>query len=29
MVFTDPPYFLSNGGLTVQNGQIVSVNKGN
>ena len=28
MVFTDPPYFLSNGGLTVNNGEIVSVNKG-
>jgi len=29
MVFTDPPYFLSNNGLSIQNGQIVSVNKGN
>ena len=29
MVFADPPYFLSNGGLTVENGKIVSVNKGN
>lgn len=29
MVFADPPYFLSNGGLSVQNGKIVSVNKGN
>jgi len=29
MVFADPPYFLSNNGLTIQNGQIVSVNKGN
>jgi site-specific DNA-methyltransferase (adenine-specific) len=28
MVFADPPYFLSNDGLTIQNGQIVSVNKG-
>lgn len=28
MVFADPPYFLSNGGLTVQNGKIVNVNKG-
>ena len=28
MVFADPPYFLSNGGLTVNNGEIVSVNKG-
>jgi site-specific DNA-methyltransferase (adenine-specific) len=29
MVFADPPYFLSNGGLTVEKGKIVSVNKGN
>ena len=28
MVFADPPYFLSNGGLSVQNGKVVSVNKG-
>lgn len=28
MVFADPPYFLSNNGLTIQNGQISSVNKG-
>ena len=28
MVFADPPYFLSNNGLSIQNGQIVSVNKG-
>jgi len=28
MVFADPPYFLSNNGLTIQNGQIASVNKG-
>jgi len=28
MVFADPPYFLSNGGISVQSGQIVSVNKG-
>ena len=28
MIFADPPYFLSNGGLSIQNGQIVSVNKG-
>ena len=28
MIFADPPYFLSNNGLTVQNGQIVNVNKG-
>lgn len=27
-VFADPPYFLSNNGLSIQNGQIVSVNKG-
>jgi len=28
MVFADPPYFLSNNGLTIQNGVIASVNKG-
>jgi site-specific DNA-methyltransferase (adenine-specific) len=28
MVFADPPYFLSNGGLTVHAGKMVSVNKG-
>lgn len=28
MVFADPPYFLSNNGLTIQNGKITSVNKG-
>lgn len=28
MIFADPPYFLSNNGLTIQSGQIVSVNKG-
>jgi len=28
MVFADPPYFLSNNGLTVKNGVISSVNKG-
>ncbi|PWK29032.1 site-specific DNA-methyltransferase (adenine-specific) [Arcicella aurantiaca] len=28
MVFADPPYFLSNGGLSIQSGEIVSVNKG-
>lgn len=27
-VFADPPYFLSNNGLSYQNGKIVSVNKG-
>ena len=28
MVFADPPYFLSNDGLTVKNGVVQSVNKG-
>ena len=28
MIFADPPYFLSNGGITCQAGQMVSVNKG-
>lgn len=28
MVFADPPYFLSNDGLTIQSGKVVSVNKG-
>jgi len=28
MIFADPPYFLSNNGLTIKNGEIVSVNKG-
>jgi site-specific DNA-methyltransferase (adenine-specific) len=28
MVFADPPYFLSNGGITCHAGQMVSVNKG-
>lgn len=28
MIFSDPPYFLSNGGKTIKNGKIVSVNKG-
>lgn len=28
MIFADPPYFLSNDGLSVQNGKITSVNKG-
>ncbi len=27
-IFADPPYFLSNGGISVQSGKIVSVNKG-
>lgn len=29
MLFADPPYFLSNDGLSIQSGNIVSVNKGN
>lgn len=28
MIFADPPYFLSNGGITCKNGRMVSVNKG-
>ena len=28
MIFADPPYFLSNGGITCKNGEAVSVNKG-
>ena len=28
LVFADPPYLLSNGGISVQSGKIVSVNKG-
>ena len=28
MIFADPPYFLSNGGISVQSGRQVSVNKG-
>ncbi len=28
MVFADPPYNLSNGGITVHAGRMVSVNKG-
>ncbi len=28
LVFADPPYFLSNGGITCQAGRMVSVNKG-
>lgn len=28
MIFADPPYFLSNGGFSVQAGRCVSVNKG-
>lgn len=29
MVFADPPYFLSGGTFTCQNGQMVSIKKGN
>jgi len=29
MIFADPPYFLSNGGISCQAGKMVSVNKGN
>jgi site-specific DNA-methyltransferase (adenine-specific) len=29
MVFADPPYFLSNNGLTIKNGKVTSVNKAN
>lgn len=28
MIFADPPYFLSNGGISCQSGRVVSVNKG-
>lgn len=28
MIFADPPYFLSNGGISLQSGKVVSVNKG-
>lgn len=28
MIFADPPYFLSNGGITCQAGKMVAVNKG-
>ena len=28
MIFADPPYFLSNGGISVQSGKMVSVDKG-
>lgn len=28
MIFADPPYFLSNGGISLQSGQIVCVDKG-
>ena len=29
MIFADPPYFLSNGGISVSNGKVVCVDKGN
>ena len=29
MIFVDPPYGLSNNGITCKNGEMVSVNKGN
>jgi len=28
MIFADPPYHLSNNGISVQSGKVVSVNKG-
>jgi len=28
LIFADPPYFLSNGGITCHAGRMVSVNKG-
>lgn len=28
LIFADPPYFLSNGGKSIRNGKVVSVNKG-
>lgn len=28
MIFADPPYFLSNNGISIQSGKVVSVNKG-
>lgn len=28
MIFADPPYFLSNGGISLQSGKVVCVNKG-
>ena len=27
-IFADPPYFLSNGGISVQSGKLVCVDKG-
>ena len=29
MIFADPPYVLSNGGISLQSGKVVCVNKGN
>ena len=29
MIFADPPYFLSNGGISVSSGKLVCVDKGN
>ena len=29
MIFADPPYFLSNGGISLQSGKVVCVDKGN
>lgn len=29
IIFADPPYFLSNGGISIQSGKIVCVDKGN
>lgn len=29
MIFADPPYFLSNGGISLQSGKVACVNKGN
>lgn len=29
MIFADPPYFLSNGGISMQSGKVVCVDKGN
>ena len=28
MIFADPPYMLSNGGITCKSGKVVCVNKG-
>ena len=28
MIFADPPYFLSSGGISCSGGKVVSVNKG-